>query len=141
MRVLMRKRLEDARVALRLDLSSPLPLTCGDSNQIKQVVLNLLLNAMEAMPPHGGHITLSTSRHHSGVSIRVIDDGIGVAEQHRARLFEPLFTTKARGLGLGLAISQEIIQRHGGEITVESQLGGGTVFTVGLPMREECHDE
>ncbi len=139
--VLMRKRLQDARVKLHLDLSSPLPLTCGDNNQIKQVLLNLLLNAAEAIPAQGGHITLSTACESDSVSIRVVDDGIGISEPQRARLFEPLFTTKARGLGLGLAISQEIIQRHGGEIRAESALEIGTVFTVTLPVRDKCHDE
>jgi len=138
--VLMRKRLQDAHISLQLDLSSSLPLTCGDSNQIKQVLLNLLLNAAEAMPAQRGNITLSTASDNRQVSIRVVDDGIGIAEELRERLFEPLFTTKTRGLGLGLPISQEIIRRHGGEIQVESDPGRGTVFTVSLPVREQCHD-
>jgi two-component system, sporulation sensor kinase E len=137
----MRKRLQDAHVNLHLDLSFPLPLTCGDSNQIKQVLLNLLLNAVEAMPAQGGTITLGTSRDNSQVSVRVVDNGIGITEELRMRLFEPLFTTKTRGLGLGLAISQEIIQRHDGKIRAESDPGVGTVFTVSLPVREKCHDE
>lgn len=139
--VLMRKRLQDAHVSLHLDLSSPLPSPCGDSNQIKQVLLNLLLNALEAMPARGGNITLCTASDNGRVSIRVVDTGIGIAEELRARLFEPLFTTKTRGLGLGLAISQDIIQRHGGEITVESNPQTGAVFTVILPVRDKCHDE
>jgi signal transduction histidine kinase len=139
--VLMRKRLQDARVDLHLDLSVPLPLTCGDSNQIKQVLLNLLLNAVEAMPAQGGNITLGTSSGDDQVSIHVIDDGIGITEELRTRLFEPLFTTKTRGMGLGLSISQEIIQRHSGEISVESTPKKGTIFTVSLPAREQCHDE
>lgn len=138
--VLMRKRLLDAHIRLQLDLSSPLPLTCGDSNQIKQVLLNLLLNAAEAMPAQGGNITLSTTNNNGQVSIRVVDDGIGITEKLRARLFEPLFTTKTRGLGLGLPISQEIIQQHGGEIQAESNPEMGTVFTVSLPVRKKCHD-
>jgi len=138
---LMRKRLGDAHVNLHLDLSFPPPVTCGDSNQIKQVLLNLLLNALEAMPAQGGNITLSTASDDSNVSIRVVDDGIGIAEELRAQLFEPLFTTKSRGLGLGLAISQEIVQRHGGEIQADSDPGRGTVFTVSLPVRENCRDQ
>lgn len=138
--VLMRKRLQDAHIRLQLDLSSPLPLTCGDSNQIKQVLLNLLLNAAEAMPAQGGNITLSTASANGQVFMRVVDDGIGIAEELRARLFEPLFTTKTRGLGLGLPISQEIIRQHGGEVQAESDPGRGTIFTVRLPVREQCHD-
>jgi signal transduction histidine kinase len=138
---LMRKRLQDALVTLHLDLSSPLPLTCGDSNQIKQVLLNLLLNAVEAMPAQGGNVTIGTSSSNGQVSICVADDGIGIAEELHTRLFEPLFTTKTRGLGLGLAISREIVQRHGGEIRVESNPGVGTIFSVSLPVREKCYDE
>jgi C4-dicarboxylate-specific signal transduction histidine kinase len=139
--VLMRKRLQDAHISLQLDLSSPLPSPCGDSNQIKQVLLNLLLNAVEAMPAQGGNITLGTASDNGQVSIRVVDDGPGITGELREKLFDPLFTTKTRGLGLGLAISQEIIQRHGGEIQAESFPARGTVFTVSLPVREQCHDE
>jgi C4-dicarboxylate-specific signal transduction histidine kinase len=139
--VLMHKRLQDAHVSLHLGLSSPLPLICGDSNQIKQVLLNLLLNAVEAMPVQGGNIVLGTASANGQVAIRVVDDGPGIPEELREKLFEPLFTTKTRGLGLGLAISQEIIQRHGGEIRAESDPEAGTVFTVSLPVRKKCHDE
>ena len=138
-RVLMRKRLQEGRVTLDLDLTPHLPLTCGDSNQIKQVLINLLLNAAEAMPKSGGQIILRTNHTARMSSIAVIDDGTGIPPEHRARLFEPLFTTKPRGLGLGLAITQEIIQRHHGHITVESE--NGTTFTIHLPVRKNCHDD
>jgi signal transduction histidine kinase len=139
-RVLMRKRLQEAHVSLHLDLSESLPTTCGDSNQIKQVILNLILNAAEAMPDSDGSIRLRTGANGQRVYLSVMDDGPGIAPEHQARLFEPLFTTKARGLGLGLAISQEIAQRHAGRITVESTPGQGTTFTIELPVRETCHD-
>ncbi len=140
-RVLMRKRLQEANVTLRLELARFLPLTCGDSNQIKQVLLNLILNAAEAMESAGGHITLRTAHNGQQVCLNVIDDGRGIAPEHRPHLFEPLFTTKTRGLGLGLAISQEIIQQHGGEIVVQSTPGVGTTFTIFLPVRERCDEK
>lgn len=138
-RALMRKRLEESRVALRLELAETLPSTCGDSNQIKQVLLNLILNSVEAMPPHGGTIRLQTTADGHNICLRVADDGTGISQEHQQRLFEPLFTTKTRGLGLGLALSQEIVQRHGGHITVSSHPGSGTTFAVYLPIRERCH--
>ncbi len=140
-RVLMRKRLQEANVSLRLELANHLPLTCGDSNQIKQALLNLILNAAEAMESAGGHITLRTAHNGQQVCLTVIDDGRGIAPEHRAQLFEPLFTTKTRGMGLGLAITQEIVQRHGGEIVVHSTPGVGTTFTLFLPVRERCDEK
>ncbi len=140
-RVLMRKRLQEAHIALRLDLARQLPLTCGDSNQVKQVLLNLMLNAAEALAVGGGNITLRTRHNGHEVCLSVADDGPGIPTQHQARLFEPLFTTKTRGLGLGLAISREIVQHHDGSIVVESTPGIGTTFTVFLPVRKNCHEQ
>lgn len=139
--VLLRKKLEQADIKLHLELARSLPSTCGDGNQIKQVLINLVLNAAEAMPATGGTIIIRTSRGERRVYIAVIDDGRGIQPEHRARLFEPLFTTKTRGLGLGLAISREIIQRHNGEITAESIPGDGALFRIALPEEEVCHDD
>ncbi len=139
-RVLMRKRLQETNVTLHVHLTPNLPLTCGDSNQIKQVLLNLLLNAAEAMPAVGGNVWLQTETSESEVSISVIDDGHGIPDEYQSRLFEPLFTTKTRGMGLGLAISQDIIRRHAGLISVESTSGIRTVFKVKLPARNDCRD-
>jgi signal transduction histidine kinase len=140
-RVLLRKKLQEAQVELRLELARSLPQTCGDSNQIKQVLINLVLNAAEAMPPEGGAIVLQTASDEAGVHIRVVDSGGGIHPEHQPRLFEPLFTTKTRGLGLGLAISQEIVAQHGGRINVESVPGNGATFTVTLPVEEDCHHD
>lgn len=140
-RVLMRKRLQESSASLLLDLAEDLPLTCGDSNQIKQVLLNLILNAVEAMSPYGGHITLQTVIRNNTVLVSVKDDGPGISLENQKQLFEPLFTTKTRGLGLGLSISQEIAQRHNGRIQVESLPGQGTTFTLILPCQERCYGE
>lgn len=137
-RVLMRKRLQEGNVALKLELAANLPLTCGDSNQIKQVLINLILNAAEAMSSSGGTILLRSTHNQQQVCLSVIDDGPGISPQHQAHLFEPLFTTKTRGLGLGLAISQEIVQQHSGLITVHSAPGQGTTFMILLPVKENC---
>ena len=136
--ILMRKRLQQSNVTLNLDLHAPLPLTCGDRNQIKQILINLILNATEAMEPDGGSVTLKTLTHSNKAMIAVIDDGPGIAAADIPHLFEPLFTTKTRGLGLGLAISQEIAQQHKGYIRVESQLDLGTTFELQLPIQKDC---
>jgi signal transduction histidine kinase len=137
----MRKRLQETNLELKLELADSLPLTCGDSNQIKQVLINLILNAAEALASSGGVVALRTVHNGQQVCLSVSDNGPGIPPQHQARLFEPLFTTKTRGLGLGLAISQEIAQRHDGYITAHSTPGQGTTFTVMLPVREHCHAE
>lgn len=134
--VLLRRQLQDGRVTLHLHLAHKLRAVRGDRNQIKQVLVNLLLNAADAMPPSGGNIHLSTGSSADGVYVEIRDDGSGISHEHLARLFEPLFTTKTRGLGLGLAISQEIVERHGGRITAASDPGSGATFTVYLPAAE-----
>lgn len=138
--ILMRKRLHDAGIPLHLELAGRLPTPCGDSNQIKQVLLNLILNAAEAATSKDTQITLRTAAQSDRVLITVTDNGPGIQPEYLARLFEPLFTTKTRGLGLGLAISREIIERHGGDITVESIPGQYTRFQIRLPAKEVCED-
>lgn len=139
-RVLLRKRLQEAHISLHLHLAPELPLTCGDSNQIKQVLLNLLLNGAEAIPETGGIIQVGTHAAADTVFVTVHDSGAGIHPDDQQHLFEPFFTTKTRGLGLGLAISQDIIEQHGGTITVDSAPGCGTTFTLALPVKETCYE-
>jgi two-component system NtrC family sensor kinase len=103
-------------------------------NQLKQVILNLVVNAVEAMPK-GGELTIRTSLSPDGrwVSIAFCDQGRGLSQQARAHLFEPFYTTKRKGTGLGLSVSYGIIEQHGGSIEVESNEGKGSCFTVRLP--------
>lgn len=136
--ILMRKRLQDAGMRLHLELGDHLPTPCGDSNQMKQVLLNLILNAAEAATSKNAQIILKTQPQGDAVLISVSDNGPGIQPEYLARLFEPLFTTKTRGLGLGLAISREIIERQGGEITVESRPDQYTTFQIRLPAKEDC---
>lgn len=138
--LLMHKKLQEHNAVLTLELSPKLPLVCADRNQIKQVLLNLLLNAAEVMPSTGGEIHLKTYATGACVYLDVIDNGSGIAIEHQAHIFEPLFTTKTRGLGLGLAISREIIEKHQGTLMMESQPGYGTTFTIVLPAEKECDE-
>jgi PAS domain S-box-containing protein len=111
----------------------------GISDQLKQVFLNICLNAIEAMQPNGGtlKITLATSPDSQQVGVIFKDSGPGIAPENLPRIFQPLFTTKEFGLGLGLSISFDIVQRHGGTMTVESEPGQGATFTVWLPLSAE----
>jgi PAS domain S-box-containing protein len=108
------------------------------SDRLKQVFINVVTNAVEAMQPAGGelHVDLVRSANGNQVGVRFKDTGPGIAPEHLSRLFEPFFTTKAHGLGLGLAICYEIAQQHGGQITAESQPGQGAVFTTWLPLAQ-----
>ncbi|HET8780926.1 MAG TPA: HAMP domain-containing sensor histidine kinase, partial [Pyrinomonadaceae bacterium] len=106
----------------------------GDDSELREVLVNMVFNAIDAMP-EGGTLTLSTSMVDQSVVIKIIDTGIGMYPEVRSRIFDPFFTTKGKaGLGLGLAVSFGIIRRHGGNIEVESQYGSGTEFRLTLPV-------
>jgi two-component system NtrC family sensor kinase len=133
---LAQKRLEHGNVRVHTRLSPDLPPVQIVADQITQVFLNVIINAIEAMPS-GGDLDLETARSEDGkwALIRFHDTGAGMSPEQIANLFEPFYTTKADGTGLGLAISYGIVERHGGEIDVSSQPGQGTTFVVKLPMR------
>jgi len=105
----------------------------GQSSALREVLVNLLLNAIEAMPG-GGDISIDTSREGPWVVLRIADTGVGMSPEVLARIATPYFTTKgASGKGLGLSSTKELVVRHGGSIAVESQVGVGTCFTITLP--------
>jgi len=118
-----------------------LPLVRCDHGQIEQVVLALVMNAIDAMP-NGGNLTLVSRKAPKAgeVQIDVRDDGVGMPPEVLANMFEPFFTTKerGRGLGLGLAISRNIVDRHAGKIAVTSEPGRGTAFTITLPLQSQA---
>jgi two-component system NtrC family sensor kinase len=134
---LVRHQLEMNGVQLQLDLASDLPLVHCDQAQIEQVLLALVMNAIDAMP-RGGNLWLTTraADRADDVEIRVRDDGSGIPPDILPNIFEPFLTTKesGHGVGLGLAISYSIIERHGGRIEVQSQYGKGTEFLIHLPL-------
>lgn len=109
-------------------------LVMGDDSELREVLVNMVFNAIDAMP-EGGTLTLTTRTINQSVVIEVIDTGVGMYPEVRSRIFDPFFTTKGKaGLGLGLAVSFGIIRRHGGNIEVESQYGQGTQFRITLPL-------
>ncbi|MHB8764459.1 MAG: cache domain-containing protein [Deferrisomatales bacterium] len=124
-------------VELVRSLAPGLPAVRLDPDQIRQVANTLILNAGAAMPD-GGRVEVRTARRDDGrVELSIRDTGGGIAPEHLEKVFEPFFTTRARGTGLGLPITRQIVERHHGEIGIESQLGRGTVVTVALPLRPE----
>jgi two-component system sensor kinase FixL len=113
------------------DLPEPLPVVLADENQIAIAFRNLIRNARDAMPD-GGTVTLSAEVEEELVIFKVHDTGIGISEELINSILEPLFTTKARGLGLGLSITLAIIEKNQGVLSYSSELGHGSVFSVGL---------
>ncbi|HUI83156.1 MAG TPA: ATP-binding protein [Candidatus Binatia bacterium] len=131
---LVQHKLELGGIQLNLDLAAELPPTHCDPAQIEQVVLAIVINAIDAMPQEG-NLWISTRVQGGEIELIVRDDGIGIPEEHLAHIFEPFYTTKeAGGSGLGLAISQNIVERHGGHIEVSSVVGEGTTFRILLPI-------
>ncbi len=125
-------------ISLRKNLASELPMILVGGNQIQQVFMKILLNAADAMPS-GGTLTV-TSQLDPGDSfgqVRFADTGCGIAEENLGRIFDPFFTTKTekKGTGLGLAVSYGIIDRHHGQIEVQSQEGQGTTVIIKLPVQ------
>ncbi len=132
---LLRPELENRALEIRVQLRPKLPTSPIDPAQVKQLLLNLLKNAMHAMTK-GGVLTLQTGEENGGVWVSVGDTGAGIAPDQINRIFEPFFTTKKKGSGLGLMIVQRIAREHGGRINVDSKLGQGTVFRVWFPRHE-----
>jgi signal transduction histidine kinase/ABC-type uncharacterized transport system substrate-binding protein len=137
---LLHSELIGREISIRFDLENRLFVTSGDSVQLQQVLLNLVMNGMDAMastPADRRHILISTRGMESGfVEVRVRDRGHGIRPLESDRLFEPFYTTKEHGLGLGLAICSTIIQAHGGRLTLVNYEGGGAIAMFSLPSRE-----
>lgn len=125
--------LSEHHVHLKLDLPTSLPKLEFDEHLIKQALLNLIKNAMNAMES-GGMLILQARHDQNQVLLKVIDTGIGMDEQTQLKIFEPYFTTKATGTGLGLTVVYKIMKEHKGDITVQSKLGEGTTFTLYFPV-------
>ena len=127
-------------------LDEALPTILADPDQLGQVFGNIILNGIQAMPK-GGQLVVQTSEvsgkpPRSGwVAISFADTGVGIPEGDLGKLFEPLFTTKAKGIGLGLALAKTLVEGHRGTIEVESEVGKGSTFTVKLPLSKAEGEE
>lgn len=128
---ILKEQLLQDEISLEEDLS-PISLVKASPGQLKQVFLNLITNAKEAMP-QGGRLKISTRMENNFVEVTFSDTGKGIKEKDMEALFQPFYTTKKNGMGLGLSICQEIIRNHGGEILVKGGKEGGAMFTIRLP--------
>lgn len=131
---LARKQAAQANVQIEVAAADSLPPVMMDAEQMKQVLLNLILNGIEAMPA-GGRLTISAGQEGEELLLAIRDTGKGIDPAVRDNLFSPFVTTKARGTGLGLAIAHRLVSQHGGRITAEDAEGGGAVFYIRLPLR------
>jgi signal transduction histidine kinase len=124
-----------ANVRVTTEIPSGLPPVYVDPGQIEQVLTNLVTNACQAMPD-GGELTIGAIAGEDEIALSVSDTGCGISEENLDKLFEPLFTTKPQGIGLGLALSRNLVEANGGSIQVKSDKGKGSTFAVVLPVRE-----
>jgi signal transduction histidine kinase len=122
-----------AHVEIKSFVSADLPLVPLDSELFKQALLNLMLNAEQAMP-EGGEITIQACQEKDALCLSLIDTGKGIPEEVLGKIFQPFFSTRSGGHGLGLPTTRKIIEAHGGTIEVQSEIGRGTKFTIRLPI-------
>ena len=132
---LVGKKLSTSQITVHLDLQPDLPALFISPDQFEQVCLNLIINAAEHMT-QGGILTITAQLQKNLVEIRFQDNGEGIPQQELELIFEPFYTTKTNGTGLGLAVSQNIIRQFGGQINAVSQPGKGSLFTISLPLPE-----
>ena len=136
-------RIEPCHITIKKDLNETIPYVYIDADNISQVLINIMVNALESMPD-GGTLTIKTDtckEHDNCVTVCIADTGCGIREELKDKIFEPFFTTKnkegEKGLGMGLAISKRIIEDHHGKINVESNIGKGTTFRICLPASKK----
>jgi signal transduction histidine kinase len=123
-------------VTVSVDAPADLPRALADPDQLRIVFANLIRNAREAMS-QGGLLTVRAAAAGDSIEVAITDTGVGIAPENLSRILEPLFSTKARGLGLGLAIARAILEKNQGSLRVASEVGRGSTFTVRLPAASE----
>ncbi len=141
---LLRHRLESFNVTPKVTRKQPPPLVSGDPEQLKEVLVNLVVNACEAMP-RGGSITINEYQRTDNVGnhtavLEVIDNGPGIPPSIQTKVLQPFFSTKEEGTGLGLPIAARIINEHGGRLDLKSREGKGTSFIISLPLKREANE-
>ena len=136
--LLLKKEFKNKKIKVQKDYTAKMPNICAVGDQMKQVLLNMLNNASDAISASGGTITIITHLLNKMIAIHIQDTGAGIKPEDMDHIFEPFFTTKpeVKGTGLGLSVSYGIIKRHGGRIDVNSEVGKGSIFTIILPIEE-----
>jgi two-component system sensor histidine kinase HydH len=130
---LLRPQAQERGIHLVVELGDMLPDVQADADQLIQAFINLVINALQAASK-GGRVVVRTAARAADVTVEFIDDGDGIAPENQDRIFEPYFTTKADGSGLGLWITQQIVHAHGGTLRVESASSKGAMFILTLPV-------
>ena len=133
---LLQPELDNRGLTMKLKLARHLPATAIDPTQVQQALVNLIKNAMQAMTK-GGTLTMQSGESSEAVWVSVNDTGGGIPQEQINRIFEPFYTTKKKGSGLGLMIVQRIVRAHGGRIELDSQVGRGTTFRLWFPLHEK----
>ena len=133
---LANKHLQHRNIRVETDVPGDLPAVLVDDGELAQVFMNLVLNAVDAMGENGLLRVAGRLAQDGRVAISFTDNGQGIAPEHLSRLFEPFFTTKEKGAGMGLSVSYDLVKQYDGDITVTSQVGQGTTFTVWLHTTE-----
>jgi two-component system NtrC family sensor kinase len=133
--LLLSRPLAKDGVEIKMGLDQTLGMISGNSNALQQVLTNLLLNARDAMP-RGGEVRIETAPDRTGwLRLTITDTGGGMPPEALAKIWQPFYTTKTSGTGLGLVVTHRIIREHGGSVDVQSTPGHGTTFTIVLPLR------
>jgi two-component system, NtrC family, sensor histidine kinase HydH len=132
---MLRTQAQSKQITITFDTQTPAVSAAVDTDQMTQVIMNLVMNAIQVLP-QGGHIIVELEQQASQIMIAVIDDGEGITTEHQAQIFEPFFTKRAGGVGLGLAVVRQIVQAHHGEINYQTSPIHGAQFTILLPIQQ-----
>ena len=135
---MLRAQADAKSITLNVESTQPMMLEI-DTDQITQVVMNVVMNAIQILPT-GGKVVVSLYQQQSSAVIEVADDGPGIIEANQAQIFEPFFTQRAGGVGLGLAVVRQIVQAHKGDIRYSASQFGGAQFTITLPIINELNE-
>jgi len=136
---LLRPQLEANQVEVRLSIGEQAIYAMLDGTSMRGALMNLMLNAIEAMPD-GGILSIAVNRNDEMLQLEIADTGHGIGEDEAKKIFEPFYTTKEQGLGLGMPYAKKIIDQHGGTMSLSSQPGKGTTISIVLPAGKEAHD-
>jgi len=123
-------------IRIRKALASDLPAIDCDPDLLRQLLLNLIINAIQSME-NGGEVAVSAGVRSGKMCLSVSDEGVGISPENREKIFDPFFTTKESGTGLGLSVAHQIVEQHGGVLTCEANQATGMTFTALLPLRHE----